>query len=433
MAPNRRTFVKNLGIAAAIGGLAGCAGVNKTDETTTQEDDSGGSGSGSNDDSGEETTTTMEPGTAKAWYARSDAGGKALETVIENWNEEHEHTIKSSDIADLEKKTTSAIPAGNGPHIFEWAHDWVGDYHQRGFLSDQSGNVDLELESVFTEAAAQAPQFDGALVGLPHTAETVGLIYNKDMVDAPPETLAEMQEVMDEYHDPSGGTYGLAFPINPYFISAWAQAYGGYYYDEESDSLGLTMDETLKGFRLVLDDLLPYMPKDTGYDAQAAAFVDGNAPFAINGPWYLGNVNEKGIDAGVAALPAPDGGSPNPYTGIKLWYFAAGMDDADAPNANAARTFAEWYTTSEEIALRRAEDQGDIPVLQSLQGSDDLPESVKGFSEAVAQGVPMPTHPHMNQVWGPVQTAFGKAMNGEESLENAMANAESKIKDEWNS
>lgn len=432
MAPNRRTFVRNMGIAATVGGLTGCAGVSKTDTTTTQQN-SGEDGGGSDGNESETTTTTVTPGKALAWHARNNAEAAALALVLETFNGESPHKIDASDLSDLEKKTTSAIPAGNGPHIFEWAHDWVGDYYQRGFLSDQSGKVDVNLEETFTSAAAGAPRFDGALVGLPHAAETVALLYNKDLVDEPPETVSEMKSVMDEHHDPSSGTYGLSYPINPYFISAWAQAFGGYYYDEEKNALGLTMDETLKGFRIVLEDFLPYMPNDTAYGAQAAAFVDGKAPFAINGPWFLSSATEKGIDVGVTKLPKPEGGSPSPYTGISLWYFTKKLANTEEANANAARAFTEWYVTNEDIALRRAKESGDIPVLKSLQGSDELPESVKGFSKAVAQGVPMPTDPRMNKVWDPVATAIGKAMNGDASLEDAMATAEQNIKSEWNS
>lgn len=430
MAPNRRTFVKNVGIAATIGGLAGCAGVSKQETTTTQQEDSG-SGSGG-DDSDEETTTTVQSGNADIWYARADSEAKAFAKIIEQFNDNSPHTIKGSDIAELQKKTTTAIPSGNGPQLFEFAHDWVGDYYQRGFLNDQSGNLEVDLDETFTEAAANAVRYDGSVLGVPNAAETVALIYNKDMVDSPPETLEDMQAVMDEYHDPSSGSYGLSYPINPYFISAWAHAYGGYYYDESDDSLGLTNDETLKGFRTILDQLLPYMPKDVSYGAQAAPFVEENAPFAINGPWYLGNVNDNDINAGVAALPKPYGGSPSPYTGISMIYFAKGMGQSET-SANAARAFAEWYGTNEDLAMKAANEQGDIPVLSSLQGNEDLPAAVKGFSESVAMGRPMPTHPHMQKVWEPVGTAFGKAMNGESSLEDAMAAAEKNIKSEWDS
>ena len=430
MAPNRRTFVKNLGIAATIGGLAGCAGVNKTDTTTTTTQQN--SGSNDNSDDSEETTTTVQPGEASIWYARADAEAKAFAKVIEEFNAESPHTIKGSDIAELQKKTTTAIPSGNGPQLFEFAHDWVGDYHQRGFLSDQKGKLSVDLEETFTEAAANAVQYKGAVHGVPNAAETVALIYNKDKVDSPPETLKEMQSVMDEHHDPSNGSYGLSYPINPYFISGYAQAFGGYYYDEKKDEVGLTKPETIKGFRTILDEILPYMPKDVSYGAQAAPFVEGNAPFAINGPWYLANVNKKGINAGVTSLPKPDGGSPSPYTGISMFYFAKGMGQSETA-ANAARTFAEWYATNEELAMQDAKESGNIPVLKSLQGNEDLPPAVKGFSESVATGVPMPTHPHMQQVWEPVGTAFGKAMNGEASLEDAMATAEENIKSEWNS
>ncbi len=53
----------------------------------------------------------------------------------------------------------------------------------------------------FTDAAASAVQFDDAVVGLPHSAETVTLIYNTDIVDEAPETIDDMVSAMESYHD----------------------------------------------------------------------------------------------------------------------------------------------------------------------------------------------------------------------------------------
>jgi len=177
----------------------------------------------------------------------------------------------------------------------------------------------------------------------------------------------------------------------------------------------------------VIDDLNPYSPNDYDYGPQAAVFAEERAPFAINGPWELGNAD---FDVGVAKLPAPEGGTPAPYSGVQMIYFADGVGD-DPDGADAARDFTEWYTTNTDILTRLAEEQGFIPVLDELAGSDDLPDAVKGFSASAADGTPMPAHPRMNQVWGPTEDAIMNAITGGESLEDAAANAESRIRDNW--
>ncbi|WP_435317072.1 extracellular solute-binding protein [Haloarchaeobius sp. TZWSO28] len=434
MSMERRAVLKKLGVAGTLGTLAGCVGVQEQSTATQANDDNSGGGGGSDDDSGsgdsEATESEGPAGTAKVWYSLPDTEIPARKEAIEQFNSDTKHTIKGADIADLAKKTTSAIPAGQGPKLFEWAHDWVGDYSQRGFLTDQSDQLSIDLDS-FTDAAAQAVQFNGNTVGLPHSAETVTLIYNKDIVDEAPESVADMRAVMDDYHDPSSSQYGLGMPFDPYFASAWLQAFGGYYFNPDKDPmLGLTKSETVKGLNFALDNFKPYMPKDPGYEAQAAVFAEGNAAFAINGPWYLATLNEKGVNYGVTKLPMPEGGEPNPYTGITMWYFSKGMEDGDA-SAAAARQFAEWHVTNEDRALQAAKEQGAIPVLSSLAGSDELPDEVSAFSESVAMGTPMPTHPKMNKVWSPVGSALTKVFNGDAEPAAALEQAEKEIRGNW--
>lgn len=432
MTMDRRTALKSIGVTGVIGGLAGCASVQEDGETTQGSDDSSDDDSSGDGDETEqtETTETGPAGTATAWYSLQDTELQNREAAIEQFNGNSHHTVEGSDISDLKKKTTSAIPAGEGPQLFDWAHDWIGDYYQRGFLADRSDQLNVSLDE-FTDAAAEAVQFDGNVVGLPYGAETVTLVYNEEYVDEPPETVADMTAVMDEHHDPDNNTYGLSYPFDPYFVSAWAQAFGGYYFDPEADPrLGLTQSETVEGFEFALDTFKPYMPNDPSYEAQAAPFAEGNAAFAINGPWYLATLNDKGVDYGVTKLPTPEGASPRPYTGIQMWYFAKQMGEDDA-DAAAAQSFAEWYVTDEDMLTTAAEEQGSIPVLASLSGSDALPDDVQAFSETVAQGVPMPTHPDMGEVWQPVTDAVTKIFNGDADVEAAMQEAEDTIRSNW--
>lgn len=425
MSMERRDVLKGIGAMSAIGGLAGCLGIQEQGDG----DQNGSSGDGSSGDTNASGGSSGPTGSATVWYSLPDTETQARKQAIESFNSNSEHTIEGGDISDLRKKTTSAIPAGQGPASFDWAHDWVGDYSQRGFLVDQSDQLSVSMDQ-FTEAAAEAVQFEDKTLGLPYAAETVALVYNTEYVDEAPSSVSEMVSVMEEHHDPENGTYGLSYPFDPYFTSAWVQSQGGYIFDPEKDPmLGLTNEKTVQGLQFALDNFKPFMPNDPQYEPQAAAFADGNAAFAINGPWFLATLNEKGVDFGTAKLPSVDGGEPNPYTGIQMWYFSTGMEDE--ATAAAARSFIEWHVTNEDNILQAAEKQGAIPVLSELAGSDELPSNVQAFSEAVQQGVPMPTHPKMNAVWEPYTAALVKAFNGDTDAQGAMEQATSNIKSNW--
>lgn len=425
MTVNRRTVIKTVGGTGSLVALAGCISASENTETEAPSDDGG-------TDTPEQTSTEPQipPGEATLWYQLNDSERETRSGNVQAFNEASRHSIKGSNVSDVQKKTKSAIPAGKGPELFGWAHDLAGSYYENGFLSDQRDNVDVSLDQ-FTEPARNAVQYDGSLIGLPTSGESVALMYNKDMVDQPPETLSEMQSIMDDFHDPGNNQFGLGYPLNAYFYSGWAHAFGGYYYDQDSDELGLTNPETLKGFRVVIEELFPYMPGDPAYGPQAAAFADGNAPFAINGPWYLGTAADNDIDVGVTSFPEVEDATPNPYTGFGTFYFTSQMDDSES-SAEAARSFSEWYVTNTDLLMDLAESHGFIPVHQDLSGSSDLPETVQGFSESVGNGTPMPAAPQMNDVWGPTENAFTKALNGKASLEDAFTEAENTIRESWN-
>ncbi|WP_254273217.1 extracellular solute-binding protein [Haloarcula marina] len=431
MTMDRRTLIKHIGGAGAAAALAGCSVQEQSDDGSDGgSGESSGSSSGS-DGSAESTTESQGPaGTATAWYDVTESELGTREGVISSFNDQSRHTIEGADISDLQQKTSSAIPAGEGPQIFDWAHDWAGNSYEQGFIVDQSDQVSTDLSN-FTETAQSAVQYQGNLVGLPYGAETVTPIANLDIVDSVPESVDEMISMMEEHHDPDNGMYGLGYPFDPYFASAWLQAFGGYYFDPSADEpLGVNADETVQGLEFALENLAPYMPNDPSYGPQAAAFAEGNAAFTINGPWSLSGLNDNGINYEVFSFPEMSGGSPSPYTGISVWYFAKPMEENDAA-AKAGRNFVEWFATNEDHLLGLAQDQGAIPVLSSLVGSSDLPTEVQAYSESAGQGIPMPSDPRMSDVWGPVGTALTQAFNGDASPQAALDNAAEQIRSNW--
>ncbi|AEH38732.1 extracellular solute-binding protein [Halopiger xanaduensis] len=411
MRHTRRTVIKGMGTAGVTVGLAGCI----------VSDDSTGNGNGNGSDGGSST---------QLWHTLAEGEADLLETYIAQFEEETDHDIAAEEVSELNEQLNTSLPVGEGPDIFTHAHDWVGPFEDRGWLYDVSDDLTIDIDETYTDTALEAATWQDGVYGLPYAAETVGLLYNRDLVDSPPETLDEMVEVMEDHHDPDDGQYGVAYPLaDPYFASAWIHAFGGYLYDDEADELGHELDETIEGVELLVDSFWPYAAADPSYESQIAVFNDGNAPFVIVGPWEVSGFRDSGIDVGIARLPTVDGGDPSPYTGVQLWYFTQELEDGEA--LATSREFAEWYTTTDNVILSNADELGYIPVHADLSESDELSDEVAAFAENVSIGEVMPTSPKMERVWEPTRDALERILNGEEEARPAFEQAAEEIRAAW--
>ncbi|WP_435095909.1 extracellular solute-binding protein [Halorubrum sp. N11] len=429
MNEKRRTLLKTVGGSTALAALAGCISTGGDGSDGSDGDDGS---DGSDGDDGSDGSDGGSQGTATLWTDLSDGEDEAITSYVEEFESEMGHTInKEAPGGDLDQQLETAIPSGEGPDSWIWAHDWVGRFAVREeppFLYDASDDVDVSLDE-YSGAAQQAVQYDGALHGLPFASETVALYYNEDMVDGAPETLEEMVSVMDEFHNPSNGEYGLSYPVaDPYFVSGFIQAYGGNIYDEENREVTLDSDACKQGMD-ALETVSDYVPADPGYESQIVAFADGAAPFAINGPWELANLSEEIDNLGVAPLPTIDGNDPRTYSGIQTFYFSAMLNDADQSTIDATTGLAEWYTTNEEIVETNAAEQGYIPVLSSVVEDGNLSAEVEAFAKQVDRGVPIPTHPDMNSVWTPLTDALERVFNDDQESGPALDQAASEIRE----
>ena len=408
----RRTLLKAIGGSTALAALAGCVTTEDDPDDADDPDD-------------------PEAGQATLWVDMLDAEEEDLEGYIADFEAETGHVIaKEAPGGELDEQLETAIPADDGPDSWVWAHDWVGRFAVREeppFLYDASENVDV---GPYTGAAQEAVQFDDGVYGLPFASETVALFYNEDMVSEPPETLEEMVEIMNDFHDPAAGEYGLSYPAtDPYFASGFLQAYGGNLYEEAAREVGVDSDECKRGLE-ALETLFDYIPADPDYESQIVVFADELAPFAINGPWELGNLSEEIDNLGVAELPTVDGNHPRTFSGVQMFYFSSMLADADQASIDAITEFAEWYTTNEEIISENSDRHGYIPVLQDLVDGNDLPEHVQAFAQQVDHGVPMPTHPDMDSVWIPVEEALSRVFNDDQEPDAALDQAASEIRDQ---
>lgn len=398
MPMKRRPVLKGIGGAIGATTLAGCTGM---------------------------FTSSDDP--AALWHQFTDSEKDTFDGFLTQFNEETDHEIEASSISNMADQLETALPANSGPMSFAWAHDWMGKEHEEGNLYDATDDIDVDLESTYTGTAASAVQWKENLYGLPYGAKTTALLYNRDLVDEPPETVDEMISIMEDVDT----EYGISCPGKAYQISGYLQAFGGVIYDAEADKLGIASDEIVEGLTFARDNIYEYSPTDLSIDANVAAFENEDSPFIITGPWNLGGFRNKGIDVGVATLPAPSDGEPAPYTGIQTWYFTSRLEEASEDVFDATMAWADWYTTNTDIVTTFAEEHALIPVLSDVLESGDLSEEVQAFSESVEMGMAMPAHPKMDAVWSPLESAIQNVIGSGKDPQAELETAASEIRGNW--
>lgn len=375
------------------------------------------------------------PGDASIWHELPDPLAAALETSVDAYEAETEAHISVQDFSALESQLATATDGGTPPELYTWTHDRVGNHHDREFLFDATEFLELDVDETFTDLAAQAVRTpDGEeTIGLPRSAEVPTLLYNRDHLDSPPETLDELVSEAEEFHDPGDDQYGFTCPGRAYFLSGFLLAFGGFVsrLDEEGNpELGIEDDAFHEGMELYRDELSEFQPSGLDYDTQTDAFARGDALFHVNGPWAINGLRDAEVDLGVTSVPEIDGGELSPYAGVSLWYFTTGMtDDEDDPRRDTAIDFAEWYCTNDEIAERMATEHARVPVVPDVD-PETLPDDVAAFYETFTQATLQPAHREMDAVWGPLDDAIVDILGGDEIADRFEA-AAVEIREEW--
>lgn len=86
-------------------------------------------------------------------------------------------------------------PAGIGPDVLVIPNDQLGGAVVQGLLSPLS--VDQAKQDAFTPASINAFRMDNALYGIPKAVETTVLIYNKDLIDKPLDSLQALAGLLE--------------------------------------------------------------------------------------------------------------------------------------------------------------------------------------------------------------------------------------------
>lgn len=354
--------------------------------------------SGSSDEpSGDASSAAPElTGTLTVWVdeTRIDSFKPIAESYQEETGVQLDLVQKAS--GDIRTDFVTQVPTGEGPDVVIGAHDWTGEFVNNGVVAP----VELgDKADGFAESAITAFAYDGKQYGVPYAIENIALVRNDALLTETPATFDELVA--------QGKTAGTPFPVviqqgdqgDAYHLYPLQTSFGAPVFAQAADG-SYTPELALGGeagnaFAAYLAKLGTEKVLDPAIDGDKAkqAFLDGQTPYIVTGPWYAEAFVEAGMDITVLPVPSAGGEEAKPFVGVQGAFISAKTE-----NSVLANDFVTNYLTTEDVQDELYATGGRVPALTaSADKIDD--EVLAGFNEAGATGAPMPSLPEMGSVW----------------------------------
>lgn len=369
--------------------------------------------------------------TISIWHGWAGEYYTNIETVFQEYMDAHPNvTIELSKPDNLGEAAKVAIPAGEGPDIFAWANDSIGDQALSGNIVplNDLGIDQGFLESTYEPAAVNGVVWQGQIWGLPESQEGIALVYNKAIVseeDLPsdPMDFADLLAKATAYQEangiplfcnqgfPGGDAYHVAPVYFGFGVPSYVDDEGGVHIDT---SEGVAAAQWLNEIKAVLDT-------EASHDICKAAITESQVGAWWTGPWAIADLEAAGIDYGIIPMGRP-------FVGIKTMMLTANA--ADRGHAEIALDVMKYYTSA-EVQAKLAVANKTIPAATAALQDPEVESlmTISGFGASLNLGIPMANTPFSSAQWGPIGDATAAIWNGAQTPEEAVAGAQATIED----
>ncbi len=341
-------------------------------------------------------------GTVTLWHGWKESEIPSLNDVIAGFQGMHPEVtidVLYTPFDDLRGKFETAAATGEGPDLLIGPADWGPALYNAELIGDVSMYASEDLLASINSAALGAVQYQGAVIGLPHTIKGVVLFRNTLLI---PDALATWDDLAASAQSAtSGDVVGADLEYGFFFSAAHLTACGGNLMDANGDptfnnEAGVCWVNLLNGFKDV-------GPTEYYTDNDVNLFKTGNAGLIIDGSWNTSALAEAiGADnLKIDPWPAYSDSHLSGYVQTENVYLSA---NAAPENLDAAWAFVEYLFSPEAQAmLADPTKAAHIPAVSGVAISDRL------MQEAVAAfdlGTVFPVIPEMGAYWGPMDTAL---------------------------
>lgn len=375
-----------------------------------------------------------DPANLTIWVYLSDADLLAFEGVVDKWEAQSGDTVEVVNYPyfELLGKVDVAFPAGEGPDLCEIPHSDTGVWGQAGLIAPfPEGVLSEEEKAKYQQSALDAFFYDGKQYGIPQIADVVVLLYNKDLVSQPPETMEELiQMAKDMQTDDTGGFWVL--DNNMWYGWCFVSGYGGYLFGKTEsgynvDDLGVFSRGAAEGldYLFSLRKEHKIIPENIDWNLLTGWFTEGRLGMMIQNANQAAIYEAAGVNVGMAVIPRlPNGEMPSPMLSISGWAI-----NGYSKQQQAAAELAVFLGANLAVPLYKSS-SGNIPVRldavsdPAIAGNPDIVAAIEqvGFSQ------PVPNVPEMGLVWTPVNSAFELAAKGTKTSAQALSEAAEVVK-----
>jgi multiple sugar transport system substrate-binding protein len=323
------------------------------------------------------------------------------------------------------------------PDVLQLDIVWTAEFAAAGWIRPLEIPGDLDD---FLPAAVEADRWQGALYALPWFVDAGLLYWRRDLLDAPPSTLARLREDAARAMEAGEVAAGLVWQGARYeglvtvflehltaFGGAILDARGRVVVDEPPAVAALTfMRDSVTDPAIVPRAALAWQEEQTRF-----AFQSGDALFMRNWPYAWALLQDPRQSAvagrvGVAVFPDANGGRGAAALGGAQLAVNRFTDEPEL--AGALVTFL----TAPEQMLERAQVAAQLPARRSLYATDALaaalPLPLEQVRSVLEAAVPRPVTPVYSELSELLQVRVHRALTGQETPADALRGAADAIR-----
>lgn len=372
------------------------------------------------------TAHAVQEGELLIWI-NGDKGFRGLAEVGRRFEAELGVRVRVEAPEGVTDRFFQAAQSGQGPDIFFWPHDRLGEWADAGLL--RPVDVNTAFREKFFPMSWEAFTHNGRLWAYPVSLEAVGLIYNRAAITEAPRTLEDIiamaPALREKEFEPIMWDYN-----NTYFTWGVLASHGGYVFGYEDGAfnvrdVGVNHPGAIKGLATIVRMIEEgVMPRGVSYNVMEARMNSGDLAMMISGPWAWANLRRSGIDFGVAPVPGVEGNVGRPFVGV-----LGAMINRASPNTDLAELFLrEYLLTNEGLRAMDNDVPLGVPALKSFYEELSGNPLIRGSKESVDAGMLMPNVPQMGRFWSAMGSALSNATNGQLTAEEALNQAAQRIR-----
>lgn len=428
-----------LGLAVTLAGglLAGCG---------TSNDAANPAGSASANAQGQETGGGSSGSKVKIVFSQGADQTEGTKKLIAAFEEKHPEI--DVELREFPNDSTQmhdqlvTILGGQSPELDVINLDvvWPAEFAQAGFLLPldryiENDGIDL---SQYLEGGVRAGNYNGQQWALPRYNNSGLLYYRTDIVKEVPKTWDELLEQAEKLKGQGGTQYGFVSQGKQYegltvAFTELVGAYGGSILDENGKA-AVNSPEALKGLKKLIDlytssavpsNINTFTEKET-----LNAFIEGSAVFARHWPAMYAQANDPAKSkvvgkVGIAPLPSGDVRSAAALGG---WF---GAISKYSKHPKEAWEFLKFLISEEGekiIAVNSTQTPTNLKLFDDPEVQKASPLFAnRDFVNGLKSAIPRAMTPDYAKISGLIQIEVSKAIAGEQTPEQTLANLEKQI------